>query len=186
MLNLVDKIYTYRFMHPLSCVINDTENYFLEANKFMTTYSVFKNVDYNEDHYYIETCCNQCYLCNKNICLLKNKKKLNFLKKNQTILNDSVINKIDSLIIDKNNIFKYTKTEDIGVYYHYYYHICSECLLYGLYYWSLYYDTPRPKTALDGYKFIKEYNIFVPIHKNVAILKSIENNLFSCDVYNVN
>jgi hypothetical protein len=186
----MNDLFINKFRNNNSIIISNDSNYCDYFNELDKSFNIFKNIDYNEEHYYIETDSNKCVICKNNINYNKNKTKLDYFIKNQNVIHSTIATNLDKYNIENNNIFNYTNAIDIGIYAHYYYHFCNKCFLYGLYYWNLKYKMGYPKNSHEAKRFIYNYNEFVPeIKENTTydFVKNIQKGkLFVCDMFSVN
>ena len=186
------ELYINKYYNNYTSEIIDSDfifDYFLR-NKKNNNFKVFKNIDYNEDHYYVESNPCKCYLCDSNIDYKKYESIMNyFINHHKNLLNSNILNKLKEYI-ELNKLFIYTSRIDISFYIHYHYHLCKTCFENSLYYWSLVESQGSPITENDGYIFIHHNDKFVPEVKSLANLNRIKKikfgNMYHCKYNQIN
>ena len=143
--------------------------------------------------YYIETCCKKCFICKKNIDLESRKINMeSYINKYNTILNNSIISKINTKYMHKLNkksrVFTYESKINSNLYIQYEYNLCESCFNNSLYYWYITHDNKYPSTQIDGFYFIHKNDSFVPEIMSLESLEKIKKikfiKTFVCNYYN--
>tara|TARA_Y100000741_G_scaffold361882_1_gene346643 strand:+ start:3328 stop:3927 length:600 start_codon:yes stop_codon:yes gene_type:complete len=144
------------------------------------------------DNFYLETKCEECFLCKKNINTDIKEKKCCFNNIYNKILNENVINIINNNLdnlSNNNKIFMYETKINSDIYIYEYFHLCTECLSINLYNWYITYNN-YPFLRVHGYNFIHNKNNYTNIdikHKKI-LLDKIKNikfpDIFICNYNN--
>ena len=145
------------------------------------------------DNFYLETKCDECFLCKKNINTDIKEKKSYFNNIYNKILNENIINiinnKLDNLS-NNNKIFRYETKINSDIYIYEYFHLCSQCLNINLYDWFITHNNTYPYLRVDGYNFIHKKNNYTNMHikQKKLLLDKIKDNkipdIFTCNYYN--
>lgn len=146
------------------------------------------------DNFYLETKCDKCFLCKKNINTDIKEKKHCFNNIYNKIFNENVINIINNnldYLSNNNKIFMYETKINSDIYIYQYFHLCSQCLNINLYNWYITHNS-YPFLRVHGYNFIHNKNNYtnIDIYHKKNLLDKIKNiefpDIFICNYNNKN